>query len=210
MKKIYLLATALVISLAAALQAQDYVVLDRTADDYDRVQIQPDGTVRVYDTISRETNVPVSVLQDQRTRYGLGYGGLLIGNSLAAETGRPFDEIAALRQSGRGWGDIARQYNVDLGRVVSRAHRADSVFTGDNNSKRDQMKAEKFVNGHDARDGKLDSTGPGHSARRSSVRNNVGHGHGKSANGHGAKAEGNGHGNGKGKGKGNGNGHGKH
>jgi hypothetical protein len=203
MKRVYLLAAVIGLSLAAALQAQDYVLLDRTADDYDRVQIQPDGTLHVYDTISRETNVPVTVLEQERTRYGLGYGGLLIGNSIAAETGRPFEEIVALRQSGRGWGDIARQYNVNVGHVVSRAHRADVVFNPDgsivnSDAKREQMKAEKFVNGHDARDGKLDGTGPGHSH---------GHAHVKAAKIGGA-AKGNDHGNGKG--HGNGHGKGKH
>ncbi|MGI8482486.1 MAG: hypothetical protein ACR2MF_10560 [Chthoniobacterales bacterium] len=188
--KLMIAACALLLGGVTA-RAQDYVILDRTADDYDRVQIQPDGTVRVYDTISRETNVPVAVLQDQRTRYGLGYGGLLIGNALAVEIGRPFDEIVALRQAGRGWGDIARQYNVNLGQVVSRAHRADTVFHVEGNAK----KAAKFVNGHDARDGKLDGTGPGHVkaakvARAVKVKGN-GHENGK---GHGGK----GHGGGKG------------
>lgn len=189
-------------SIASAALAQDYVALDRTADDYDRVQIQPDGTVRVVDTISRETGVPVTVIQQQRARYGLGYGSLLIANSLAAEVGRPVDEILALRQSGRGWGDIARQYNVNVGNVVGRVKRADVAFTG-TNSKRDRMKAEKFVNGHDARDGKLDGTGRGHakSQRVSHPVKMVGPAFGKE----------HGHGPGKdnGKGKGNGKGHGK-
>lgn len=203
MKTITLAAAALFLAVAGAARAQDYVVLDRTADDYDRVQIQPDGTVRVYDTISRETNVPVTVLEDQRTRYGLGYGGLLIGNTLAVETGRPFDEIAALRQSGRGWGEIARQYNVNLGSVVSRAHRADVVFHDGGNLRRDQMKAEKFVNGHDARDGKLDGTGK-HAGHGNSKAIKIG-GAGKSkGNG---KGKGDGDDDGKGKGKGHGHGH---
>lgn len=209
MKKLTFIAAALLVSFVGALQAQDYIVLDRTADDYDRVQGQPDGTVRVYDTISRETSVPVTVLQEQRTRYNLGYGGLLIGNSLAAETGRPFDEIVALRQGGRGWGDIARQYNVDLGRVVSRAHRADTVFVGDGNVKRDEMKAAKFVNGHDARDGKLDGTGPGHKMKHSRVGSSHGHGHSKAEKSHGGGHDSDkGEGNEKGKSKGKG--HGKH
>ena len=208
MKRGYLIAAVLGLLFAAGLRAQDYIVLDRTADDYDRVQIQPDGTVRVYDTISRETNVPVAVLEDQRNRYGLGYGGLLIGNSLAAETGRPFDEIVTLRRNGRGWGDIARQYNVNLGNVVSRAHRADTVFQQSGNLKRDAMKASKFVNGHDARDGKLDGTGP--RAVRGNGKIKVKHAQLEdvdNVNGHG---NGHGHGNGKAKGKGNGHGHGKH
>ena len=204
MKTLTLAAAALFLSVAGLARAQDYVVLDRTADDYDRVQIQPDGTVRVYDTISRETNVPVTVLQDQRTRYGLGYGGLLIGNTLAVETGRPFDEIVTLRRSGRGWGEIARQYNVNLGSVVSRAHRADVVFHDGGNLRRDEMKAAKFVNGHDARDGKLDGTGKG--VRHGSAKALKVGGKGK-AKGHG-KGKRNGKGDRDDDGDGNGKGHG--
>ena len=178
--------------LAATGVAQDYVVLDREADDFDHIQIQPDGTLRRADIISREVNVPATVIEEQRARTGLGYGGLLIGNALAAESGRTFDDVWALRQSGRGWGEIAQQYNVGLEPVVSRVHRADAAVRGTGNIKRDEMKAEKFVNGHDARDGKLDGSGPGH-----------GHGHVKAA-----KLTGGGHG--KGNGNGHGKGHGKH
>lgn len=186
MKTLLLVLAGLAVMAAIAF-AQDYVVLDRTAENYDRVQIQPDGTLRVVDAISRETGVPTATIEAQRAQYGLGYGGLLIANSLAAETGRPVDEIIALKQSGRGWGEIAHEYNANLGNVVSRAQRADVAFTGSTNTKRDAMKAAKFVNGHDARDGKLDGTGPGH-----------GRAHLKSMS------------IGKGNGRGNGKGHGKH
>lgn len=197
MKTLILVLAGLAVMAAIAL-AQDYVVLDRTADSYDRVQIQPDGTLRVVDAISRETGVPPTVLETQRTQYRLGYGGLLIANSIAAESGRPVDEIIGLKQSGRGWGDIAHQYNVNVDSVVGRTRRVDEVFNPGVNTKRDEMKAEKFVNGHDARDGKLDGTGPGHAK-----------------SGHAMKAakvvrHGNGGGHGNGNGKGKAKGHGKH
>ena len=72
--------------------------------------------------------MPVVVLEEQRNRTHLGYGGLMIANALALETGRSFDEIIALRSSGYGWGRIARENNVNLGRVVSRLDRADGDF----------------------------------------------------------------------------------
>ena len=87
MKTLLLVLAGLAVMAAIAF-AQDYVVLDRTAENYDRVQIQPDGTLRVVDAISRETGVPTATIEAQRAQYGLGYGGLLIANSLAAETGR--------------------------------------------------------------------------------------------------------------------------
>lgn len=179
-------------------RADDFVVLDRTASDFDTWGMQPDGRERVVMVISRETGLPVTVLETQRQTTQLGYGGLFIANSLAAESGRGFDEIVALKRGGRGWGDIARQYNVNLGSVVSRTHRADVAFHENGNVKRDEMKAEKFVNGHDARDGKLDGTGKGvghaHAKAGKVVRLGKGKNHGD-AMGHG---NGKGHGGGKG------------
>lgn len=201
MNKLSLLAAAFLLSIGSAAQAQDYIVLDRTADDFDRVVVEPDGTTRVYDAISRETRVPVVILEQQRASSHLGYGGLLIANSLAAETGRPFDEIIALRQSGRGWGQIGQQYGVQLGPIVSRAQRADPYFRHDGKLTHDEKKAEKFVNGHDARDGKWDGTGPG---------NGHGHGHGHAKAAKAQKHGGRGHGNDEGDEKGKGKGHGKH
>lgn len=206
MKKLHFLALTGLLAFTGFAQAQDYIVLDRTADDYDRVVVEPEGTARVYETISRETLIPVPTLREQQASSRLGYGGLFIANSIAAETGRPFAEIVALRQSGRGWGQIAQQYNVNLGGIVSRTQRADSFFRSDNKLRHDEKKAAKFVNGHDARDGKWDGTGPGrrhgHTKERKATKGNGhGRGHGKDKDERDDEGHGNGHGKGKGHGK---------
>lgn len=198
------LATVGCLFIAASALAQDYVVLDQRAEEFDRWQDRVDNSYGPVTIISRETNVPVQVIEEQRTRTRLGYGGLMIGNAIAAESGRSFDEIAALRANGRGWGDIARQYNVNVGPVVSRLQRADTAYRGGDNVKRDEMKAAKFVNGHDARDGKLDGTGPKHSRDGVSKVRVKGNGHAKvkgggHGEGHGKGGHGKGHGGGKGK-----------
>ncbi len=59
--------------------------------------------------------MPVNVLEEQRTRTNLGYGRLMIANTLSRETGRSFDEIVAMKQSGVGWGRIAQENGVKLG-----------------------------------------------------------------------------------------------
>ena len=139
--------------------AQDYIVLDRRADEFDRWQDRLDYSDG-NPVIAREFGVPVTVLEEQRTQTSLGYGGLMIANALARETGRPFDEIVAMKQSGMGWGRIAQENGVKLGPIVSRFDRADTAFRSHGNLKRDQMKAAKFVNGHDARDGRIDKVKP--------------------------------------------------
>ena len=76
--------------------------------------------------------MPIATLAAQRDQTGLGYGGLFIANSLASATGKSFDEIAALKASGHGWGWIAKQNNVKLGPIVSRAHHANKAVRNDN------------------------------------------------------------------------------
>jgi hypothetical protein len=178
MKNIKLILAAGLLLVAAAIgRADDFVVLDRTVSDFDTWGADPYGRERVVTVISGETGLPMTILETQRQQTGLGYGGLFIANSLASATGRSFDEIVALKNSGHGWGWIAKQNGVKLGPIVSRAHRADQAFRGDS-GKLKKVKKDKFNDG-----------GFGH-----------GNGHGK---GHG-KAQGMGHGGGHGKGKGKG------
>jgi len=179
------------LSLATTMLAQDYIILDQRADEFDRWQDRVDYSYG-NPVVSREFDVPVTVLEEQRTRTSLGYGGLMIANALARETGRSFDEIVAMKQSGLGWGRIAQDNGVKLGPIVSRFDRADRGFK----SVKLDKKANKFVNGHDARDGKLDGTGPGHG--RSVVKASKGNS-GKVKGPGKAKGAGKGHGGGKGK-----------
>jgi hypothetical protein len=189
-------AFAALLACAAPVLAQDYMILDRRADEFDRWQDRVDYSYG-NPVVSREFGVPVDLLEQQRTRTQLGYGGLMIANALARETGRSFDDIVAMKRSGMGWGRIAQENGVKLGPIVSRFDRTDRAFRS-YNSKRDRMKSEKFVNGHDARDGRLDKPAKVRGNGNGSGKN-VGHG---KSHGGGGKAKGHGGGGGKGKGGG--------
>src|SRR5216117_3926826 len=76
------------------------------------------------DRISAETGIPVATLQAERASTGLGWGGLEKAHLLANESGRSFDDIVALHKSGQGWGKIAHDNGLNLGKVVSGAHRS--------------------------------------------------------------------------------------
>ena len=198
------LIAAVFLGLVAPTFAQDYIILDRRADEFDRWQDRVDWNYG-RPVIVREFDVTDVLLEEQRTRTGLGYGGLMIANALARETGRSFDDIVAMKQSGMGWGRIAQENNVRIGPLVSRFDRADNAFRSYGNAKRDQMKSEKFVNGHDARDGRLDKPAKvrGGNGKVKAVGHGGGHGKGK------GNGRGHGGGGGKGKGKGGGGGKGK-
>ncbi len=121
------LAGAAFLVLTASAFAQDYIIVDRRVDEFDRWQERVDWNYG-RPVIVREFDVTDAVLEEQRTRTGLGYGGLMIANALARETGRSFDEIVAMKQSGMGWGRIAQENGVKLGPIVSRLNRADKSF----------------------------------------------------------------------------------
>jgi hypothetical protein len=146
MKTTNLILAALLFFGAAIAQADDVVILERTANDFDTWGMRPDGRERVLTAISRETGVPITTLEAQRAQTRLGYGGLFIANSLASATGQTFDEIAALKASGHGWGWIAKQNNVKLGPIVSQARHANKAFKNDNGKvkKLKKNKEDKF------------------------------------------------------------------
>ncbi len=146
MKNMNLILATLLFCGAAIARADEVVILERTANDFDTWGATSDGRERVLTSISRETGVPITTLAAQRERTRLGYGGLFIANSLASATGQTFDEIAALKASGHGWGWIAKQNNVKLGPIVSRAHRVDKAFKNHNGKvkKLKKNKEDKF------------------------------------------------------------------
>ena len=175
--------SCLVVMLSPSLRADDYLELEQAGQRIDAYPFSPEEKPRVVTVISEDTGLPVTIIEEQRNRTHLGYGSLAIANALARETGRSFDEIVALKASGHGWGEIARQYGVSgqkLGPIVSHMHRTDELF-GSKERKLEhfEKKAEKFANGHDN----------GHRAKFGKVHgfgNGNGHGNGK-AKGHGHK-----------------------
>ena len=74
--------------------------------------------------ISNATGVSVETLQAERASTGLGWGGLEHAHLLANATGQSFHSIVALHQSGQGWGKIAHDNGLNLGRLVSNANRS--------------------------------------------------------------------------------------
>jgi hypothetical protein len=79
------------------------------------------------DRISAATGVPVATLQTERASTGLGWGSLEKAHLLANATGQSFDNIVALHQGGQGWGKIAHDNGLKLGRLVSDAHRSNQA-----------------------------------------------------------------------------------
>jgi hypothetical protein len=97
------------------------------------------GTVASHganlDRISAATGVPVQTLQAEKASTGLGWGGIEKAHLLANATGQNFDNIVALHQSGQGWGKIAHDNSLNLGRLVSNANRSSRAASHAQNAK---------------------------------------------------------------------------
>jgi hypothetical protein len=82
------------------------------------------GATQVVSRISAETGVPVGTLQAQKAATGLGYGDLEIGNLLAKASGQSLDTIVGKFKAREGWGKIAHDMGLNLGKIVSAARRS--------------------------------------------------------------------------------------
>src|SRR5262249_45730859 len=85
--------------------------------------------------ISAETGVPVATLQAERASTGLGWGGLEKAHLLANASGQSFDNIVAMHKNGEGWGKIAHDNGLNLGKVVSNARRSSNATMHAQNTK---------------------------------------------------------------------------
>ncbi len=91
------------------------------------------GNQGVFESLSKQLNVPASTLQAEQQSTKFGFGQLFIANSLAQASGKSFDEVAQEFKSGKGWGQIAKENNVKLGKVVSSIKRADNHLRNERN-----------------------------------------------------------------------------
>jgi hypothetical protein len=114
--------------------------------------------------ISNATGVPVVTLQAERASTGLGWGGLEKAHLLANATGQSFDNIVALHQSGQGWGKIAHDNGLNLGRLVSNANRSAQATAHAHNTQTVHGKSSS-VHGKSAT-----NMGRGHSSRMTTTR----------------------------------------
>ena len=85
------------------------------------------GHHRVLTKISNQTGVPARRLSRQKAKTGLGFGALEKANLLAKATGRSFRQVVSRFRSGEGFGKIAHDAGLNLGKLVSRAHRSDKA-----------------------------------------------------------------------------------
>jgi hypothetical protein len=178
-------AAALMASAPSALAADPTAGIAQHARTVDDAARTPAGEQRVVSRLAADLGVPESTLRAQRAQSKLGWGELSIAYRLAQRTGTPVNQIIAEHKAGKGWGVIAQEHDVKLGKVVSDANKSSRALSASS--------------GRASED---------HSSSTRASTNFGGPGPGASAPGHGASASANagGHGGGAGGGSGGGGG----
>lgn len=104
--------------------------------DAERSAKTPDGQRRLDERLAKQFNVSPTVISGLRTDRHLSYGQATIALALsqqlmkqdkALDQQSALDKILAERQAGKGWGVIAHDHNLKLGRVISDVKKADTA-----------------------------------------------------------------------------------
>src|SRR6266481_5493372 len=117
------------------------------------------------DRILTETGIPVATLQAERASTGLGWGGLEKAHLLANASGQSFNTIVGKFQGHEGWGQIAHDYGLNLGKVVSGAHRSSQATMHAKNTSTVHGKTATTVHGKRAM-----NIGKGHTSKMTTTR----------------------------------------
>jgi len=124
------------------------------------------GHEAIFESLSKQLNIPVETLKAQQQSTKFGFGQLFIANALATASGKTFDQISQEFKSGTGWGVIAKENNVKVGKLVSDLKRANRDM------KRERTETQANANRTSG------SQGSAHQNQQATPRGNSGHGGG--------------------------------
>ena len=100
-----------------------------------RVTVHPDKKL-VLTAVSQQTRVPEKTLRSQMNATHLGYGELLVANSLVEGSGKNLNEVLAMKK-GKGWASLSIELRIDPNSIVNRLRNAEkTVRTAQENARR--------------------------------------------------------------------------
>ncbi len=124
LRKLFIFCLPLLLAATAAValavdETRDLRDMQKEADLLDVEARQNQGQDTVFTSLSKQLNIPVDTLKAQQQSTNFGFGQLFIANSLASSSGKTFDQIAQEFKAGKGWGEIAKENNVNVGKIAS-------------------------------------------------------------------------------------------
>jgi hypothetical protein len=106
-----------------------------------RVTGYPDKKL-VLTAVSQQTRVPEKTLRSQMNATHLGYGELLVANSLVEGSGKNLNEVLAMKK-GKGWASLSIELCIDPNSIVNRLRNAEkTVRTAQENARRSEAPEE--------------------------------------------------------------------
>jgi hypothetical protein len=106
-----------------------------------RVTVHPDKKL-VLTAVSQQTRVPEKTLRSQMNATHLGYGELLVANSLVEGSGKNLNEVLAMKK-GKGWASLSIELRIDPNSIVNRLRNAEkTVRTAQENARRSEAPEE--------------------------------------------------------------------
>ncbi len=109
----------IVLTVAPALGADTQATrLEAHVAAVNRAARTPKGEQAVVRRLSGELGIPAATLQSEREQTKLGWGEIRIANRIAQETGLSFEQVVREFRGGKGWGEIAREHNLSVGKLL--------------------------------------------------------------------------------------------
>jgi hypothetical protein len=126
----------------AAASASDEANIDQAIKSLNsRVTVHPDKKL-VLTAVSQQTRVPEKTLRSQMNATHLGYGELLVANSLVEGSGKNLKEVLAMKK-GTGWASLSIELRIDPNSIVNRLRNAEKrVRTAQENARRSKAPEE--------------------------------------------------------------------
>jgi hypothetical protein len=141
-EKVDLSAHYLVALWRGAFSASDEANIDQAINSLNsRVTVHPDKKL-VLTAVSQQTRVPEKTLRSQMNATHLGYGELLVANSLVEGSSKNLNEVLAMKK-GKSWATLSIELRIDPNSIVNRLRNAEkTVRTAQENARRSEAPEE--------------------------------------------------------------------
>jgi DNA-binding IclR family transcriptional regulator len=80
----------------------------------------------VLSAVAQQTRIPEATLQAQINQTKLGYGDLLVANTIAQTTKQKLDAVIAQKQ-GKDWSAVASEHKLDSSSILARLKNASKM-----------------------------------------------------------------------------------
>jgi hypothetical protein len=126
MKTLIFSLTICSLAAASAVFGQDGSSLSQAIASLNARAKTPADQQLVLNAVAQQTKIPEATLQSQMKQNQLGYGELLVANSIAQASKQKLDAVLA-RKQGKGWSEVANELKIDSSSIVARLRNANKM-----------------------------------------------------------------------------------